>query len=205
MMPMGARPAMNAAAPTNDGSTRGSTRAIRQKRRPRRSVRVTSQASAVPMIAADIETRTDNCTVRHSGPGTSFATLARSPPSRMVRQTTKPAGPAKPAPISRPSRRLGVAQLGCPPRAATRRFERPPVGVGSATSSAKSTTGSNRQLSSPDSAMSARVASSPPARSSKAMPPALLTSLLKSIGGTLLAGDSPMASGYSNVSVAKYC
>ncbi len=114
--PPGARPAMNAAAPTNDGSTSGRTSATRHTLDPGRSVRVVSQASAVPSTAVDMPTRNESCTVRHSGAGTSLRTSPRSPPSRSVRHTTNPAGPAKRVPMARPSARFGVTQLARPGR-----------------------------------------------------------------------------------------
>ena len=94
---------MNAAAPTNDGSTSGSTRTTRHIRRSGRSVRTVSQASPVPMNAADSDTSTASWIVRQSGAGISASASASDVCSRNVRHSTNPAGSANAAPITRPT------------------------------------------------------------------------------------------------------
>ncbi len=88
MMPPGAMPAMNAPAPTNDGSTSGRTSATRQARRKGRSVRTVIHASNVPMNAVVTETRVASCSVRHSGPRISSQVSPNGASSEITCTTT---------------------------------------------------------------------------------------------------------------------
>ncbi len=80
----------HAAAPTNDGITRGSTAVTRHTLRPGRSVRTVSQASATPRAVAPADTSTVSWTLRHSGSTvrrdvSARQTAAQSSPARISR------------------------------------------------------------------------------------------------------------------------
>ena len=85
--------------------TSGRTNTTRHIRRNGRSVRTVSQASPVPMTAAEPDTSTASWIVRHSGAGISANASESDVFKRTVRHSTNAAGTAKMAPISSPTRR----------------------------------------------------------------------------------------------------
>ena len=86
--PPGANAAISAKAPMNEGSTSGSGSSSRMARRAGRSVRVTSQAAAVPTTAAASATDVARSRLRPSGARrASSARVDAKPPSSALRTT----------------------------------------------------------------------------------------------------------------------
>ena len=84
--PPGAKAAMRAKAPMNEGSTSGRGSSSRMTRRPGRSVRITSQAASVPTAAAAAATVVASSRLRPRGPrSASSVSVDQTPPSSALR------------------------------------------------------------------------------------------------------------------------